>query len=291
MCIKIRISLPRDHGSVKLYAAGMAVRRRLAGRDRSGGMCMRRFFIDPLASGQTQAAIRGADAAHIRRVLRLTAGERVILVDGSGWEFAAVIRRLGPDRVDLDVLERAAGRSESPLAMVLAQAFLKDRKMDDLIRPLTELGVTEWVAFPARRSVAVPHAARLEERLARWERLAREAVKQCGRVRVPAVRAVESLEAVLAEGVACDRRLFFWEDARDRPLAAGSGAVEAPAARILAVVGPEGGFTPEEAAAARRAGFTMAGLGPRVLRADTAALTVCALLQHRWGDLGGRLTE
>jgi 16S rRNA (uracil1498-N3)-methyltransferase len=251
---------------------------------------MRRFFIDPLASGQTQAVIRGADAAHIRRVLRLRPGQRVLLVDGSGWEFLAAIRRLRPDRVDLEVLERAPGRSESPVAIILAQAFLKERKLDDLIRPLTELGVAEWIAFPAQRSVAVPQDARLEDRLARWERLAREAVKQCGRGRVPAIQAMDSLEAVLERGAACDRRFFFWEGCRDLPLAAAGGTEEGHVARILAVVGPEGGFTPEEAAAARRAGFLLAGLGPRILRADTAALTVCALLQHRWGDLGGRLT-
>jgi 16S rRNA (uracil1498-N3)-methyltransferase len=250
---------------------------------------MRRFFVDPVSAGQRQIAIPGPEAGHIRRVLRLKPGERVTLVDGSGWEYTAVIRSTAGKAVDLEILERVPGGGESPLTLVLAQAYLKDRKGDDLIRPLTELGVAECLFFPAQRSVALPRAGRAAERRGRWERIAREGVKQCGRARVPVVREVESLDAVLALGSGCQGRFFFWEEAPAGLAQSGAWAAAGPVGRVLAVVGPEGGFTPEEAAAASRAGFTLAGLGPRILRADTAALTACALLQHRWGDLGRAL--
>ena len=229
---------------------------------------MRRFIIEEeLSQGQT-ATIVGPEARHMIQVLRLRVGDTVELVDTQGRAHGASIERIDGGRISLLVgTSRRSGR-ESPIRMTLAQAFLKDRKMDILIRQLTELGITRWMPFPAERSVPHPDTERLKKRVTRWEKITREALKQCRRNRPPSVEPLVSLSAVLEEAVSADVRVIFCERAgepltsRDTP----SEHIES----VFLLVGPEGGFTAREIAAARSHGFVPASLGPRVLRAETA---------------------
>ena len=156
--------------------------------------------------------------------------------------------------------------------------------MDDLIRPLTELGIHRWQPFFAARSVARPKRQSLEKRMDRWRKKALEAVKQCRRGRIPHIEPADTLADVLHASDGVDIKLFFWEG---EPLAVDLSAASRPAPRsILAIVGPEGGFTPEEVAMAKARDFLICGLGPRILRAETAALAACTIVQHRFGDMG-----
>jgi 16S rRNA (uracil1498-N3)-methyltransferase len=123
-------------------------------------------------------------------------------------------------------------------------------------------------------------AARVE----RWKRIAREAVKQCRRGRIPAIASVGTLEDILLESQHFDERILFWEEARDS-LPAAPLANDGIPQKVMIVVGPEGGFSTEEAARAHKQGFRLATLGPRILRAETAAVAACALVQHLYGDL------
>ncbi|MBS0014051.1 MAG: RNA methyltransferase, partial [Desulfobacterales bacterium] len=171
--------------------------------------------------------------------------------------------------------------NESPLDLIVAQGFLKDKKMDDLVRHLTELGVTRWIPMITRRTVARPDARRMKKRMERWQVIALEAIKQCDRSMVPDIAPVMDFSEVLTLGATVDLRLFFWEAAR-APLAAPG---EDGPGSILLLLGPEGGFTQNEAADAEAAGFFAVSMGRRILRAETAAIAACTLVQHVFGDL------
>ncbi|PID40043.1 MAG: rRNA methyltransferase [Proteobacteria bacterium] len=245
---------------------------------------LRRFFIPPEMIGADTPEITGSGAGHICRVLRLTAGDEVELFDGSGNGYRAEIESANSIRVRFTIVASYPLATESPARITLAQSFLKERKMDDLIRPLTELGIHCWRPFPAARSVARPKRQSLEKRLERWHKKALEAVKQCRRGRIPAIEPADSLTEILATSDGFDLKLFFWEG---KPLSTDifAGSRSSPQS-ILAVVGPEGGFTSDEAEMAQSNGFLICGLGPRILRAQTAAIAACTVVQCRFGDMG-----
>ena len=224
--------------------------------------------------------LRGAELHHLRRVLRLGRGARVALFDGAGGQFLAEVSSVGPTDADLRVLGPLAADIESPLSVVLAVAIAKGTKLDWAIEKGTELGASRFMPFMSARSVPDRHD--FANRVDRWRRVAAAAVAQCGRVAVPEVSDVTHFADVL--GIRADRRVLFWEES-GTPLARGSGE---SVASVLVVTGPEGGFTADEAALAAAAGFTIAGLGPRILRAETAAVAAVTLAQFLWGDLSER---
>jgi len=228
--------------------------------------------------------ITGSEAGHICRVLRLSAGDEVELFDGTGEGYRAQIVSAAPDRVRFSIVDTYRLTTESHARITLAQGFLKDSKMDDLIRPLTELGIHCWQPFYAARSVSRPKTRSLEKRLDRWRKKALEAVKQSRRACIPSIAPADSLLEVLDASSGFDLKIFFWEG---EPLAVKlpEQALSYPRS-ILAVVGPEGGFSADEVQMARSHGFLICGMGPRILRAGTAALAACTVLQYRFGDMG-----
>jgi 16S rRNA (uracil1498-N3)-methyltransferase len=245
---------------------------------------LRRFFIPPEMVKMTCPEITGSEAGHICRVLRLSAGDEVELFDGTGNGYRAQIVSVAPDRVRFDIVESYPLTTESPASITLAQGFLKESKMDELIRPLTELGIHCLRPFYAARSVSRPKARSLEKRLGRWRKKALEAVKQCRRARIPIIEPADSLMDVLKGSDGFDLKIFFWEGEQ---LAIKLPLQSLPSSRsILAVVGPEGGFSEDEVQMARERGFLICGLGPRILRAETAALAACTVLQYHFGDMG-----
>lgn len=257
------------------------------------GETVRRFPVAPESAAVGEiVALAAGDAVHLTRVLRLEAGAPVRLFDGRGGEYDGEVSEIaGPDMVRVRLVSRARGSAESPLRLTLAQALLKGGKMDGLIRQATELGVTRILPFFAERSVSRPDPKRLAGKVDRWRRIARESLKQCRRSREPEVADPVSFEAMLAAGADSEVRLFFWEEAAGAArISGGTDGSETGADRpesVFAVLGPEGGFCEAEAEAARAAGFAAAGLGPRILRAETATVAACAVLQARFGDMGG----
>lgn len=245
---------------------------------------MRYFFIEPEDLQRPLVTIGGKEARHMGKVLRLKPGMAVVLSDGRGMQGEARIRSLTRDQVVLEVLRRFPSRREPEGEFVVAQAMLKDQKMDLLLRQLTELGMTRWLPFISERSVPHPDDRRQASRAARWERIAREAVKQCRRGCVPEIAPVGRLDDVLREGRNYENRIMFWEGAR-HPLPVNADSDPHGPRRVLLIVGPEGGFSDEEAAAAEQAGFCLATLGPRILRAETATIAAGTLVQHLYGDL------
>jgi 16S rRNA (uracil1498-N3)-methyltransferase len=244
-----------------------------------------RFPIQEAVTVGAQAALTGTDAKHIRTVLRLRPGDRVWLFDGSGAEFEAKIESLEGNRVIVAVIDAAAPRRESPVRIAAAQAILKEKKMDRIVRQITELGVDAWIPFSAERSVARPSPGKLAARIDRWHRIAAEAAKQCRRLKRLHIAPSTDFDGAIAQAEGFDVKILFWEEA---PLEAGWPVFPAPVSSVFLLVGPEGGLTGEEVDRARSSGFWPASLGPRILRAETAAVVACALAQHRYGDLGER---
>jgi 16S rRNA (uracil1498-N3)-methyltransferase len=244
---------------------------------------MPQVFVRPDAVGDDRVRFDAAEAHHLRRVLRLRAGAVVEATDGTGRLYTVRLEALDSEGAWGTIQARTKPARESPCAITLAQGILKGDRMSWLVQKATELGVTRIIPMETARVVARP-ARGATGRPARWERIAREAVKQCGRVVVPAVEAPRTFAEVLREVPAQDRAWLFWER--------GGRALDAAAketgarARLLLLVGPEGGFTAEEVAQAERAGARVVSLGPRILRAESAGLTAVALCQFLFGDLG-----
>jgi 16S rRNA (uracil1498-N3)-methyltransferase len=242
---------------------------------------MHRLRVDNEQLRSRIIRLRGAELRRLRDVLRLRRGARVELFDGEGASFEAEVIAIGAASADLGVVGALARHVESPLALTLAVALAKGAKLDWVVEKATELGVSRIVPFTCERTV--PERGDFASRQSRWRRIADSAAAQSGRTVSPVVDDVRRFTDLCALVANHDRALLFWERGAAPLPAAESGAV----ARAVVVTGPEGGFTDGEAAQAAEAGFTIATLGPRILRAETAAIVAVALAQQRWGDLGG----
>lgn len=247
---------------------------------------MRYFFIEPAALETQPVTISGADARHICTVLHFRPGDTIGLLDGTGGGYRAKISHVSPTKVTVKVLGELPAASPPPVRLVVAQAYLKDKKMDHLVRRLSELGMAEWKPFVSTRSVARPPEKRMAARHERWQNIAREAIKQCHRADLPIIHPCCSFDALLADSGDHHRRIMFWEQVPEAVDWSESQASEKDTDELMVVLGPEGGFTRDEVMQARDQGFTVAGLGPRILRADTAALAAATIVQYVFGDMG-----
>ena len=249
---------------------------------------MRYFFIDSLGQKDANFSITGSDARHIRTVLRLKPGDKIGLFDGKGFEYEAEIVNVSPGKVNASLIRRFPSAAESPIRVTVAQGFLKERKMDGLVRQLSELGIAKWIPFIAERSVPVPDKKQLFARTKRWEKIAKEAVKQCRRGRIMEIGDTVSFSQVLNQAQICDLKIVFWED-ESRPFQ--TVKPENPVHTVFVLIGPEGGFTRKEIEYAKDHGFVTAGLGPRILRAETAAIAASVLLQYLFGDMNQKYLD
>jgi 16S rRNA (uracil1498-N3)-methyltransferase len=239
------------------------------------------YFSGPLPAG-AEVGLPPAQAHHVARVLRMKAGERVTLFNGDGADYPALITAANKSEVRVQVEAAHPAARESPLEIVLAQGLSRAERMDYTVQKAVELGVARVEPVLARRSVVRLDAARARQKQAHWQAVAIGACEQCGRARVPAIAAPETL----------DDWLKRWRTRSDGTpgllLDPASGQslreLTRPAAAVTLLAGPEGGFSEEESAAARASGFIPVRLGPRVLRTETAAVAALAAMQALWGD-------
>jgi 16S rRNA (uracil1498-N3)-methyltransferase len=241
----------------------------------------RMYYSGELQAGR-KCTLPQPQAHHALRVLRLKKGDAVILFNGDGAEYAALIVEASRDRFALEVTGRNTMDREAPFAITLAQAVSSGERMDYTIQKAVELGIAAIQPLEARRSVVRLSADRAQKRLAHWRAVAIAACEQCGRNRVPRVLPLMQLDEFLAGRAAHregERRVLL------SPHSARSlRDLERPAGAIVMLAGPEGGFSPEEEHAAVQADFVPIRLGPRVLRTETAAVAALAAMQALWGD-------
>jgi 16S rRNA (uracil1498-N3)-methyltransferase len=244
-------------------------------------MSLPRFHVPEAAPG-ARVELPDESAHHAREVLRLRAGAAVRIFDGSGNEYDAVLDRVSRDGISVRLGHRVETRPESPLRLILALSPLKGDLMEVVIQKATELGVAEIRPVVTIRTDAVARPALKGTRQERWEKVARGAAEQCGRSVVPTIAPTTTLDHLIA-GPAEGARIVLWEEPGLVPL------VRLPRpdpAAALVLVGPAGGWEASEIRRLEAAGFHLAGLGPRVLRSETAAIAAIAVLQAVWGDLG-----
>jgi len=213
---------------------------------------------------------------YLAEVLRLGPGAPVEVFDGQGGRYPARLED-GLETVALGPREDARGAAPE---IALLFALAKGEKMDLVVQKATELGAARVVPFAAARSVVRLEGAKGEERARRWRKIAEEAARQCGRADVPAVAPPLQLGEALATLSAGTLSFVFHPGGEPLPQVEAAGAPG-----LAAVVGPEGGLTGQELETCRLAGAVQASLGPRVLRAETAAIVAVAILQARFGDL------
>jgi len=247
---------------------------------------MRYFFIEPAALHEPVVAIEGSEVRHIKTVLRLKPGDKIRVFDGEGFEYDASIHRFFADRVEIKIRRKFPGRKESPVQIAVAQALLKEKKMDRLLPYLCELGVTRWIPFISERSVPKPGEKRLSARTDRWNQIVRGSCKQCQRSKLPEIVKTLTFEDLLDYGQPCDLKIVFYENESAGLKSLMAQNPPSSPREILLILGPEGGFSDQEIENARAAGYVVAGLGSRILRAETAAIAVCTLTQFLYGDLG-----
>jgi 16S rRNA (uracil1498-N3)-methyltransferase len=241
-----------------------------------------RFYIRPEAVVGERVIFDADESRHLARVLRLGPGALITAVDGLGHALTVKLTRVGTRVAEGDILGRDALATESPLALTLVQSLPKGDKLELIIRMATELGVARVVPVLSTRGIARADDERQMGRLVRWRRVAREAAKQSGRSVIPEVTRPLPLREWLTQPRS-GLLVCLWEEAM-RPAA--TVLPDGPVERATLVVGPEGGFTEEEALGLQSAGAIIAGLGPRILRTETAGPIGIALLQARYGDLG-----
>jgi 16S rRNA (uracil1498-N3)-methyltransferase len=218
-------------------------------------------------------------------VLRLRPGVRLLLLDGAGFEYPAELLDLQGDQAAVRVLDRRPAAGEPRLTLTLYAALLKGQHLEWVLQKGTELGVGAFVPMTTRRTV-VRDTGRAHKKRARWERILREAAEQCRRGRVPALSDPLSFDDACRAAAANHERAFL-PHVQERGIGLAEAAAGEPPARAALLIGPEGGFEQDEVQHAIDCGIQVVGLGPRTLRAETAALAAATILLDRWGELGG----
>ncbi len=240
-----------------------------------------RFFLPPEAIRGTHVTFPPEQSHQIARVLRLRPGAAVFVLDNTGHLYTVRLERVHPRQVTGTVVSVEAANNEPPVEVVLYQAILKGERMDFVLQKGTELGIRRFVPVLTERTVV-----RRTEKRPRWERIVQEAAEQCRRSRLPAVDDIRSFAEAVAEASTYPCALLAhngpdvprWRDLWPR--------WETPPEHVALFIGPEGGFTDEEVTTAQAAGIHLVHLGPRTLRAETAALVATTLLMYHWGDVG-----
>ena len=248
---------------------------------------MRRFFVAPENISGSTAVLTGPEARHISTVLRLSTGTTIILFDGSGSYFEAVLTKISPSRVETKIVSITPyieSAEDFHPALHLGVGLLKGKKMDLGIQKITELGVAGLSPFRSRYCVAQDHG---KDRISRWQKIALEACKQCNRPKPPEINPAKKLNELLS-GPGEDShglKLIFWENKEGQKALREIFAPLNKLNSVMVLIGPEGGFSTDEVALAADSGYEPVTMGSRVLRSETAVITAVSILQHELGNL------
>ncbi len=252
-------------------------------------MTRRRFYApaEGFSSDTLSATLNADETRHLRDVLRLTSGDEIYLFDGAGREFQGEVQTIARDLTKVALLKEVAPACpESPLELTLAVALLKGEKFDLVVQKATELGVTRVLPIiTARADIKIKREDDAARKVSRWQRIALEATKQCGRACLMQIETPATVAELIDHQKATIgiRSMFAERDGvslADVLLTAGKTLTN-----MTALVGPEGGWTNDEMNHARGNDWKIVTLGGRILRAETAAIVAATLLQHRFGDL------
>lgn len=239
---------------------------------------MYRFFVAEENRREETILVTGDDVNHIRNVLRMTPGERVVVSFGKGVDYECEIIKLGETEIQLAICREIPAVTELPVEITLFQALPKKDKMELVIQKAIELGAVRIVPVKTRRCVVKLDAKKEEKKLSRWQAIAEAAAKQSGRGIVPQVQPVQSFSEALQMAAEMDRALIPYELCDDMASSVKRMTEAAEKNSIGIFIGPEGGFERGEVEEAMAMGAEPISLGKRILRTETAGLAVLSIL-------------
>ena len=240
---------------------------------------MARFYIDKESIRDGMAAITGSDVRHLKDTLRIRKGDELTLCDGAGTVYSAVVYAVGEEAVTCEISGTCGDDSEPDIAVTLVQAVPKGDKMDGIIQKCVELGVSRIIPVYTRYTVVKPDSKGDANKVKRWNRIALEAAKQCGRGAVPEVEPPVHIKDALelSDG---QIGIMAWEKECGDP---GEVLPQLHGRDVRLLIGSEGGFSDEEAEMAAKAGYVRITMGPRILRSETAGPALLAAIMYATG--------
>ncbi|MFC4076749.1 16S rRNA (uracil(1498)-N(3))-methyltransferase [Salinithrix halophila] len=248
---------------------------------------MQRYFVNSNQIDENTGTIRirDTDVHHIKNVLRLSVGDKLVCCDGDGADYRVEITGLEGEEVHCRIVAKTPSTGEPErLRVTVAPSLPKGDKMDWVLQKGTELGAFSFLPFSSIRTVVKLEGKKVSKKRERWQRIVKEAAEQSCRGRIPQVEPLMDWKGLIGRFADFDQVLFAYEKG-GAPLA--RLLTERGPGSILVVVGPEGGFTDEETEEARSAGADIVHLGPRILRAETAPLALLSCISYTFGEMGG----
>lgn len=246
-----------------------------------------RLYLPHALERGTVCTAASDQARYIKNVLRMKEGDLLLIFNGSNWEYEAVIRRLTAEKLEMEITDKRS-LPAAPIQVILCQAIPKAGKMDGIIRHATELGTERIIPFLAERSVPRWQPEQYPGKRERWQKIAVEASRQCGRSDIPQIGEIVTFERMLRDLPEGSLRLIPWEEETKTGIREIlHDPSQSKMKEFVLAIGPEGGFSMEEIERARQAGFISVSLGNRVLRVETASLAVLAILHY---EMEGRET-
>ena len=241
---------------------------------------MKRFAIHKNTIHGEQVVLKGSDVHHIRDVLRYKEGDTLCLFDSNQKEYQARIISISSKEIIFQIDDHRLTNTESKLKITLAQSMVKERKMDTIIRQATELGIYSFIPFYSERSIPKYKSDRIQNRHQRWQKIVYEAIKQCRRTITPFIHPPMEFSQLI-QTTSYSNKILFWENASvNLSHLSSNNHIES----ILIIIGPEGGFSDQEATNADHSGCQLIKMGHRILKAETAAIIAVGLIQYIFGD-------
>lgn len=247
---------------------------------------MPRFFVDPQYIGPETITVEGENYNHIKNVLRLKKDDSIVICDGLGTDYSGYIEDFGQGIVKVKIIKTERNKTEPPVKVTLYQGLPKADKMEYIIQKSVELGIARIVpVITGRTIVKLDGAKDSEKKTSRWQKIASEAAKQCNRGIIPSVELPITFKVALNSVKESGFNLIPYENEQEVTLS--SSLTKASGNRDISFfIGPEGGFTEEEVDMAKKSGVISVSLGPRILRTETAGISLLSIIMYELGDMG-----
>ncbi|MFG6121111.1 MULTISPECIES: 16S rRNA (uracil(1498)-N(3))-methyltransferase [Thalassobacillus] len=249
---------------------------------------MQRYFVGEDGWTEQVVTITGEDVHHIVRVMRMQPDDEIICINPSGFAASCRITSTDKEAVQCNIIKWLDEQVELPVEVTIVQALGKGDKLETVVQKGTELGASQFIPYQAERSVVKWDKKKVDKKISRLEKIAKEASEQCQRTIIPSIHSVHQLDELIQLGEQYKWKLFAFEnEAKQDEYQSLANLVNKMSAgdRVIAVIGPEGGFSQSEAAKLTEAGFHPVRLGPRILRMETAPLYLLASISYHLEEL------